>query len=182
MGNALMDQLLKAGVVDKKKANRAKQQKRDQAKKGQSQQEAQARAREIEQQKKAKAQRDRELNLQRQKEQAEKEKWARVKQLIDTHKVNRQNGGREEAEVSYHFQHEDRIPSMQVNENLRQQLVKDQLRPVLWDEVYELIPTAIAERIEQEIPGLVAVSQERDLSSDEAKAYEAFPVPDDLIW
>ena len=177
MGNALMDQLLKAGVVDKKKANRAKQQKRDKAKKGDGQQEAQARARELEQQRKAKAERDRELNLQRQQEKAEKARQAQVKQWMEDHKIKRVD-----AEITYNFQHGERIPSILVTESLRDQLMKGQIRPVLWGDGYELLPRAIADRIAEIMPDIVVVSDSKPQSQEDEQAYADFPVPDDLIW
>lgn len=177
MGNGLMDQLLKAGVVDKKKANRAKQQKRDQAKKGQNKDEAQARAREIERQRKEKAERDRALNRERQQAQEEKARLAQIQQLIEAHRIDRKD-----AEIPYHFNHGDRIPSILVTEAMRVQLMRDKLRLVLWKEQYELLPRPAADQIMERDASIVVVPDQREMTEEEAQAYEDFPIPDDLMW
>lgn len=177
MGNAMMEQLLKAGLVDKKQANRAKQKKRDQTKQGEQQAETKARAAEIEQQRQAKLARDRELNQQRQREQAEKAQRAQLAQWVSDHQVSRRG-----AEFSYHFTHGERIPSILVTEEQREALGRGRLQIVQWENEYHLLPAAMAEKIAGIAPECVVQQPSRQLSEEEAQAYEDFPIPDDLIW
>lgn len=175
MGNAMMDQLLKAGLVDKKKASRAKQQKRDKKKAGEDN--TQARARQLERERQEKAERDRLLNQQKQYEQEQQAAQAQIRQMVKDHRLSRKD-----AEIPYHFTHGDRIPSILVTEDMRQQLARDQLHVVYCDDVYEIVPNDIAKKIRQRNPAAVISSVDQSLSDEEAKAYEDFPVPDDLVW
>lgn len=177
MGNAMMDQLLKAGVVDKKKANRAKQQRRDQQRQGQAQDASRERMQAIEQQQRAKAEHDRELNRQRQQAQQVKAQQEQIQQLIEAHKLKR-----DDADIPFHFSYGDRIPSILVSAQQRAQIATNKLRIVNAGDGFELVPCDVADKICQRDAALVVTADQREMDDDEARAYEAFPVPDDLIW
>ena len=181
MSKSLQDQLMGAGLVDKKKAKaigKAKRQKAKQTPKGhQSEDEIKLAAK----QKLAdKAERDRALNLERQKEVEAKEILAQIKQLINSNKIARGQG-----EIAYSFTHDKKIKKLYVTDKLQGQLARGQIAIVAQGEAFELVPQVVAEKIAQRDAGLVVLLNERSASKDEVDEedpYADFQIPDDLMW
>ena len=97
--SSLQDQLLKAGIVDKKKAKKIKQEQRKEARsrpKGQVQ--VDENREQAERALAEKAQRDRQLNKRQQEEAEKKAIQAQIIQLIKMNRVNRKQG-----DVAYQF-------------------------------------------------------------------------------
>jgi uncharacterized protein YaiL (DUF2058 family) len=65
-------------------------------------------------------------------------------------------------------------------------LGKGQIAIVKLGELYELVPTAVAEKIKQRDEGLVVMLSENTSVStdqvDEDDPYADFKIPDDLMW
>ena len=125
---SLQEQLLKAGIVDQKKAKKIKQEKRKEAKsrpKGQSQideSKEQVRRNLVE-----KAERDRELNRQ---QQARAEKRAIEAQIIQLIKMNRV--GRDSGDVAYQFTDGAKIKKIHVTAQLQNDLIRGRLAIPGW--------------------------------------------------
>lgn len=174
--SSLKDQLLNAGLVNKKQVQQAKKQKHQQKQSGQvtADQEARAHAEQIKAEKIA---RDRELNKQRQAAAEEKAIIAQIRQLIDTNQVSNDRG-----EVAYNFTDGTKIKRLYLTELLINQLSAGQLAIVKQDEGYRLVPSKVAARIAQRDPGIVLVLHTQVEESDADDPYADFQIPDDLMW
>ncbi len=180
MGNALRDQMLKAGLVNEKQVKKAQQEKRKETRQTQhkpgvvSEQQAQLQAAA-----QAKAERDRQLNRERQEEQEQKARLAQVRQLIEAHRVPW-----EEGEIVYNFEDAGKIKRMHITDGLRKQLIRGRLAIVRLDQQYVLVEADIAEKIAQRDASsivLLNTPPEKPAESD-TDPYAAYAIPDDLIW
>ena len=142
---SLQEQLLKAGIVDKKKAKQVEQEKRKKAKqanKGQPQINETK-----EQAKKAlaeKSERDREINRQREAAAEVKAIAAQIKQLIEVNKIEHNSG-----ESSYQFTDGTKIKKIYVTSKQHNQLSKGLIAIVRLKDQYELVPAPVADKISQ---------------------------------
>ncbi|MDH5784542.1 MAG: DUF2058 domain-containing protein [Chromatiales bacterium] len=175
---SLQDQLLKAGLVDQKKASKAKKSKHQQAKikqknKVETVDEAKLAAQQAQAEKIA---RDRELNAQRKAEAEQRAIAAQVRQLIE---MNRQTT---DGDVAYRFTDETQVKTLYVNETQQKQLSNGRLCIVKLDGQYQLIPTLVAEKIQQRDSTTTILSNRPTETPDEDDPYAEFQVPDDLMW
>ena len=141
MGNPFQDQLLKAGLVNKKQANKAKREKhlnRKQNKKDSSSEIS----REARKEQAAQADRNRELNRLRAEEKLKGERKAQVKQLIDQNKQERDEFGE-----AYHFVEQNRIERIFVSAEMLEHLSCGQLAIVKLVDRYEVVSAKVARQI-----------------------------------
>lgn len=180
--SSLQDQLLKAGLIDKKKAKQANKDKRKATKQQHKSSEvavdetkaaaAQARA--------EKAERDRKLNEERNAEAERRAIAAQIKQLIE---VNRQlAGGGGAGAVAYNFTDGKQIKKLYVSAAIQAQLVKGRLAIVKLGEAYELVPAGVADKISQRDDSYVLSQQAAAPETAEDDPYAEFEIPDDLMW
>ena len=176
---SLQDQLLKAGIVDKKKAEKIKKAKHKQRKQQPKNQTTVDETKVLAQKAQAeKAERDREINRQRQAEADNKAIRAQIIQLITTNQIPRDNG-----DQSYQFTDNKKIKKIYVTGQQHQQLVSGQIAIVILNDSYQLVPAAVAEKISQRDESTVMVlNQKADNAIDEDDPYAGFEVPDDLMW
>ena len=176
---SLQEQLLKAGIVDKKKAKQVEQQKRKKAKQANKGQPQVDEAKELAKQAIAeKSARDRELN--RQKEAAAKLKAinAQIKQLIEVNRIDRSDG-----DTSYQFTDGKKIKKIYVTEKQHQLLSKGSIAIARLNDQYELVPSIVADKIKQRDEAIIIVqNQGSNDESDEDDFYADFKIPDDLMW
>ena len=177
MAGSLKDQLLKAGLADAKKARQADHAKRQQAKqvaRGEAQDPAQA----VRQAREAQAERDRALNAERQAQQRHKEIAAQIRQLIEAHRVDRRG-----AEQSFQFVDGKKIHKIYVSALMADQLARGMLAVVRLGDGFEVVPTAIADKVAEREAAAGAVRHERDAGQQAADdPYADYPIPDDLMW
>ena len=161
-GMSLRDQLLKAGLVNKKQAKKAENQVRQQehqAKKNkavarelQSQREEELQL--IEEQRKAKQQQDFELNLQRERFRIERENVLRCRQLMNSNGLNERS-----AQERYYFLEAGRyVRKVQVTAWQREMLARGRLAIGRVDEQLDdfvVLPYDVAQTILQLIPEMV---------------------------
>jgi uncharacterized protein YaiL (DUF2058 family) len=176
---SLQDQLLKAGMVDKKKAKQITQEKRKQAKQAKGtviiDESKEAAKRALAE----KAERDRKINRQRQDEADKKAIHAQIIQLISLNKIDRRGG-----EIAYQFTDGKKIKKLYVDTLLQTQLIKGVIALVKLKDGYELVPAAIAEKIKQRDESVILVHNTQS-STDlvaEDDPYAAYQIPDDLMW
>lgn len=176
---SLQDQLLKAGIVDQKKAKQIKQEQRKEARsrpKGQVQldeSKEQARRSIAE-----KVQRDRELNKQQQAEAEKKAVQAQITQLIRMNRIDRQSG-----DVAYQFTDGSKIKKIYVTRKLQDELSKGRLAIARLGESYELLPAPAAQKIMQrDEQTIVLLISNNNVEVDEADPYADYQIPDDLMW
>jgi len=176
---SLQDQLLNAGIVDKKKAKQIKQEQRKEARsrpKGQVQVDENK-----EQAKRAlaeKTQRDRQLNKRQQDEVEKKAIQAQIIQLIKMNRVDRQKG-----DVAYQFTDGTRIKKLYVTQQLQNDLSKGRLAIAKLGDSYELLPAPAAEKIMQrDAQVIVLLNRNESIEVDEDDPYADYQIPDDLMW
>jgi len=153
---SLQEQLLKAGIVNKKKAKQVEQEKRKQTKQSHK---GHAQVNETkEQAKKALAEktaRGREMNRQREAEAELKAIAAQIRQLIEVNRIDRQGG-----ETSYQFTDGTKIKKVYVSPLLHNQLSKGLIAVVRLNDQYELVPTMVADKISQRDENIVLVQNQ----------------------
>lgn len=178
---SLQDQLLKAGLVDEKKAKKISKEKHKQAKvkrknKVETVDEAKLAAEKAQAEK---VQRDRQLNLQRKQEAEQRAITAQIRQLIE---MNRQQKGL--GDISYNFTDNNKVVHIYVDERQQRQLGNGHLAIVRFDDQYEIVPTSVSEKIALRDEGYLVYCNRGKAETvvDEDDPYAEFQVPDDLMW
>ena len=176
---SLQDQLLKAGIVDKKKAKKIKLAKHSQAKK-QPKGHLQLDENRL-QAEKALAERiakDKAMNKEKQALAEQKAIQAQIIQLIKSNAIDNQNG-----EVSYQFTDGKVIAKIYVTEQLQKQLSKGIIAIAKLDESYEMVPAIVAEKIRQRNTSVIVLLNDNVKTEiDEDDPYADYQIPDDLMW
>jgi uncharacterized protein YaiL (DUF2058 family) len=179
VSKSLQDQLLGAGLVDKKKA---KQVKKDKRKSDKVQRKSKEKAvdevkLQAEQARQEKIERDRQLNQERQAAAEEKAIQAQIIQLIEHHRITKQG------ETAYNFTDGKTIKKIYIDDTLTGQLSRGQIALVRNGDDYELVPKVVAEKIAQRNDSFIVVANEKqDNADDEDDPYADYPIPDDLMW
>lgn len=182
MGNSFQDQFLKLGLIDKKQVSKAKKQKH-QKKKTQLPKkqvvvdENALLAQEALAKKKA---RSRELNRQREEKLKKREEAAAIKQLVEKHRLDKDDKGN-----PYRFNAQGKIQRIFVKKEMADELSSGKLAIVGLGKSYEVVPSAVGEKI-RAVNGQVFVlintrgGTEGEKSDDDP--YAGYEVPDDLMW
>lgn len=179
---SLQDQLLKAGLIDTKKVQQAKKEKRKES--NVARRSAEPIVDELKQQveltRAEKIERDRELNQQRELALQQKAIAAQIKQLIENHRQAK-GGGKDELE--YNFTHGKHIKKIYVSAIIQQQIIRGQLAIVQLGDGYELVPRVVADKIAQRDAGVVVViNSKQSVQANEDDPYKDYVIPDDLMW
>ena len=188
MAGSLSDQLLKAGLVDQKKAKKARHEvrkNRKQARQGKAvtaDTGGEALEQSVEAQRRAKAERDRELNRERNAEAQRLAMANEVRQLITGNRVAREPG-----DVRFNFQDGSVIRTLHLSASQRDALVAGSLAIAALDDGYELVPGPVAARLSQRQPESVkyfetSSKREPTEGAGEDDPYAGYEVPDDLQW
>jgi len=141
MGNPFQDQLLKAGLVNKKQANKAKREKHLNRKKNKRDAPSEISTK-VKEEQAAQAKRNRELNQQRDREKRQREQKAQVRQLIEQNRLELDDRGE-----PYHFVDQNKIMRIFVTDEMIEQLSRGQLGIVTLDGSYEVVPAKVASQI-----------------------------------
>jgi len=179
---SLQDQLLKAGLIDSKKAKQANKEKRKETNvaRRSNEQVVDEIKQSAEQARLEKAERDRELNRQRDLELQQKAIAAKIKQLMENH---RQPKGAGNGDVEYNFTDGKLIKKMRVSPLVLEQVVRGVLAVVKLGDAYELVPRIVADKIAQRDENFVVVANTKTESVvDEDDPYKDYVIPDDLMW
>lgn len=179
---SLQDQLLKAGLIDAKKAKQANKEKRKETNVARRSSEdlVDEVKQSAEQARVEKIERDRELNRQRDLELQQKAIAAQIKQLIENH---RQPKGAGNGDVEYNFTDGKLIKKMRVSPLVLEQIARGLLAVVKLGEGYELVPRIVADKIAQRDDKFVVVANtKQDNKVDEDDPYKDYVIPDDLMW
>lgn len=184
MGNALRDQLLKAGLVNDKQIKKAAKEQHKEAlrQRGQGKsptiEEDRQRSQRL---KEEKIERDRQLNQQRQAEADRKALLAQIRQLVEQ---NRQPI--DEGDTPFNFVDRGKVKRLYLSEQARKRIVNGQLAIVRLEKGYALVPSETAEKINARMPEcLVVYNRPNQQGSEQAHPddpYAKFQIPDDLIW
>jgi len=179
---SLQEQLLKAGIVDKKKANKIKAetlQKKQKIKTGKAVADDDSeRQQELHQQRQEKVEKDRLLNKARQEEQQQKAVQAQIRQMIEVNRIRK-----EEGDIAYNFTDDKKIKKLHISQSMHNELSRGRLAIVKLEGSYELVPEPVADKIRQRDASYVLVCNDReDTDVDEDDPYADFKIPDDLMW
>lgn len=179
MANSLQDQLLKAGLVDSKKASAARKEKQKQDK-----QQRKHKIETVDETKESvqqalieKAERDRQLNFQRDEEARHKAIIAQIKQLIETSQIPRDG-----ADLNYNFTDGTKIKKILVDEDMLNKLSNGRFAIVKFDEIYFVVPKSVADKIKLRDAAYVVVSNVLQANDDSDDPYAEYKIPDDLMW
>ena len=177
--SSLQEQLLKSGAIGKKKAKSIEQEKRKQKKKmpkgqalpNEATEEAIANHEE-------KVARDRELSRQLNEKAKRKAIAAQIKQLIEVNRIDRTDG-----EISYQFTDEKKISKIYVTALLQTQLSNGLIAIIKLGDLYELVPSPVAEKIAQRDENRIVLQNQASKDpGDEDDSYADYQIPDDLMW
>ena len=181
MADSLQDQLRKAGLVSEKQTKKAARVKHaaDMERKAHGAQSddpalAAQRARAD------KTKKDKELNEARYREAAAKALAAQIRQLVSLNMQSRAG-----AEIAFNFTDGRAIRKLLVTKRQQDALADGRLAVVRFDDRYELVPAAIAEKIRQRDPNSVVVRNDtasNRTTPDADDPYAKFTIPDDLDW
>ena len=181
---SLQEQLIKAGLVDKSKANKAKKERQKQANlarrsKQASPSEASVLAR---QEKEMRLARERELNRQKQEASSRKAIIAQVRQLVESNKLDRAQG-----EITYSYAYRGKIKKIIVTEELKKQLTRGNLAIVTAvtssNRIFEIVPAVVAEKIAQrDSESVILLNEKTAEGGNDDDPYADYQVPDDLTW
>lgn len=186
MGGSLQDQLLKAGVADKKQAQKAKKDRHKQVKAKQKnkkaviEDEAKIAA---EQARLAKQEKDRELAQAQKAIIQQKDIKAQVINLIKVNTQPKNNG-----DVVLNFTHNNVVKRLYVSERTHKEVTQARLAVVSYqDNEYELVPLPVADKIQTRMPECViyvadTASENRSQADDNSDWYADYDIPDDLMW
>ncbi len=177
--SSLQEQLLKAGLTTKDKANKAKGEKRKQHKIKHKQKSPAIDESKLEAQKalQEQAEKARLLNQEKNAIAEKKAIIAQIKQLIDT---NQQPLG--EPAISFNFSDNGAIKQLQVSNLVHKHLTQGQLAIAKLETTYVLVPKVIAEKIIQRSPDFIIALNESSQEPDEDDPYAEYEIPDDLMW
>ena len=156
MGNPFQDQLLKAGLVNKKQAGKANREKHLNRKKKKGQTPSEEIRTKAKKEQAAQAKRNRELNQQRDKEKQQREQKAQVRQLITQNRLELDDRGE-----AYHFVVQNKIMRIFVNEEMIEQLSRGQLAIVTFNGGYEVVPAKVASQIKERQKDIVVALQKK---------------------
>jgi uncharacterized protein YaiL (DUF2058 family) len=205
MSMSLRDQLLQAGLVSEKQAREAERQQQQQQQGRQrlpKPQRAAPSAQELAARKaqQAKAARDAQLNRQQHDKAERKARQAQIRQLIEQNRLPKP-----EADQYYNFVDGRKIRRIAADAALRERLARGEIAIVRYDAGYQWVPAATAARIRERdaravvadgvsgaamAPGAAAADATAETAAAGAAGataglddgYQAFVVPDDLIW
>ncbi len=178
MSTSLRDQMLKAGLVNKKQVSDAERQLQRQERvppqhvKGKAPLAVPA----MQARQAAKTARDQELNRQQRDKAEKKARLAQIKQLVEQNRIVPAGDGE-----PYNFVDGAKIRRILVDPAIRDRLGRGDVSIVRHSEGYDVVPMAIAARVRERdssavIPAAAGGGEKID------DAYQAFTVPDDLIW
>ncbi len=179
---SLADQLLKAGLVDKKKVKQVNQDKSKQHKielRTGAETKNASREAALEMQRKN-AERARELNAQRDAAATQKAIMAQIVQMVQQNKQPKTKNGKDD--VPYNFTFGTKIERLYVSPQVQEHLVAGRLVIVGINGGFELVPRVIAEKIAERDASLVVQVKKASQEVDEDDPYAAYKIPDDLMW
>lgn len=181
MAKSLQDQLLKAGLANKKQAVKAKKAKNTKEKMQRKGAEVSDELREnVAKADAEKLARDRELNRQRNAEAERRAVKAQIVQLVDMNKIETRG------DIDFNFTHEGKIKTLMLEAAQRKALTNGQLAIVKTvDAPFELVHATIARKIAERDKDVLIVLNEgsgAEEAEDLDDAYADYKIPDDLMW
>ena len=182
MAGSLQDQLLGAGLINKKKAKKITLEQQKIKKKNRKahievENEAALLAEKATEEERRKSQ---ELNKQHKQEAEKKAVAAQIRQIIEMNSIEVMN---DESVVAYNFSDENKIKVLQVSSQQHELISKGKLAIAKTNNTYSLIPKVAANKIiERDDSFIVLLNDAQHEQHDEDDPYADYQVPDDLMW
>lgn len=177
MGNSLQDQLFKAGLANKKQAVRAKKAKNTKEKLQRTGKEVVDETAELVAKADAeKLAKDRELNRQRVEAANKKAIQAQIKELVSLNRIE------ERGDIEYRFNDNGTIRTLLLQDEHRELIIKGRLTVVKVNDVCDIVPRAVANKIAERDESAVIVSNDQSSEDEADDEYADYKVPDDLMW
>ncbi len=177
MGNSIQDQLLKAGLANKKQAVKARKAKNAKQKMQRSGKEVKDEATLLaEEASKRQIERDKALNKAKQKEAETRAIQAQIKQLIELNQIS------ERGDVEFSFTHGSSIKSLALQKTHRDGLINGQLAIVTFNDHYSVVPAPVCDKICQRDESVLVLRNSSTETENTDDDYAGFEIPDDLMW
>jgi uncharacterized protein len=180
MSDSLRDQLLKAGLVTKskaQKANQADEHRRRQPKSGGKLWATEVPPDAAQQAQAQKVARDLELNRRQQDKAQRRALRAQVEQLVEQARLPRL-----ESDNYYSFVDGEKVHRIAVDTQRREGICEGKLAIVRYRGHHEVVPAEAALRIRERDENAVIFRDDDKKAGSEDDTYKDFVVPDDLIW
>ncbi len=177
---SLQEQLLKAGLVNKKKAKQAERNKQKVAKqKRQGEDVIDEGKASAEAARTSKLEKDKKLNEQIKADAHNKALQAQIKQLITSHGIDRKAG-----DIDYNFSDGSKVKRIQVDSLMQHQLSRGMLAIAKIDTTYYVLPALVADKIRERDEQSIVYQAQLDLAEavEEDDPYADYQIPDDLMW
>lgn len=177
MKNALQAQLLKAGLVDQKKAKQLSKQALHQQRTGQDDDAAIKAS--IAQANAEKLAKDAALDQEKQRQLQQKALHASIVQMINVHQVANTAG-----DIAFQFIDDAKIKKIYVSQTVYNALVSGSLVIAKQGTAYVFLPQALADKIDGKMAGFTIRTKSSDntATTQEDDPYAAYVIPDDLMW
>lgn len=183
MGSSFQDQLLKLGLVDKKQVDKAKKTQHTERTKKEGKKQPppiDENALLAEQALAKKKERARQLNLEREEKLKRREEAARIRQMIETNCLPKDERG-----VAYRFVDQKKVFRIFISQELVDSLSRGGVGIVRLGEQYEVCPAEVVRKI-RNLDAKVVVMLNEPVRKSEGSAgddpYAGYEVPDDLVW
>lgn len=183
MSLSLQEQLLKAGLADKKKATSIKNEKRkkDKLKRKNKIVEADTTKESVQNAQAAKKEKDQALNKEKKLAEQKKAEAAQIVQLIDMNKQLIKDGNQ-----VFKFTDDNKIKQLYVNEQQSDHLKEGKLAVVSFNNGYELVPVPVADKIAERDERVILYRADKvettESDNDPEDWYADYQIPDDLTW
>ncbi|MEH6344037.1 MAG: DUF2058 domain-containing protein [Bermanella sp.] len=177
---SLQEQLLKAGLVNKKKVKQAERNKQKVAKQKRQGEEVVDEAKTSAEAARISKQEKDKLHNEKIKADAQtKALQAQIKQLIQSHGIDRKYG-----DIDYNFTDGTKIKRIQVDSLMQHQLSRGMLAIAKIDTTYFVLPGVVAQKIRERDEN--SIIYQADLAINKADIeedpYANYEIPDDLMW
>ncbi len=177
MGKSLQDQLLKAGLANKKQAVRAKKAKNSKEKLKRTgkevEDEAEMLAKKAREEKLAK---DKALNAEKNRQAEQAAIQAQIHQLVAMNRVA------ERGDIEHRFPDGSKIMTLLLTDMQRKAVINGVLAIVKTNDTYDLLPRKAALKIAERDDSAVLVCNDSVDDESVDDEYADFQVPDDLMW
>ncbi len=179
MSTSLRDQLLKAGLINKKQVNEAERQLERQERHvpKRKHEVAPERARPPQKAQAEKTARDQALNRKQQEKAQRKALFAQIAQLIAQNRLPAVEG-----DEFYNFVDDNKIRRIPANASIRERLHRGEIAIVRHGGRYDFVPSAIAARIRERDERVFIAAGAATDGPEPDEMYAGYTVPDDLIW
>ncbi len=177
---SLQDQLLKAGLTNKKKVNVANSEKRKlvrQQKKGLVEKTEDEIKQAVLKAEKEQAEHSRLLNKEIKEQADQKALQAQIRQLITMNQIHTESDA-----VNYQFSDNGKIKNIAVSHTQQKQLASGILGIATLDNTYIILHHQVLTKIAERDASAIILQNSIDSTSEEDDFYADYQIPDDLMW